>query len=323
MRNCGWLVILALAGAASATAADWHPEKNIEVIVGTAPGSNQDAVARRVQKIWQDQKLLPVPQTIINKAGGGGEIGWIYLAQFAGDAHYISMTSPSMFSNQLLGKSRYTLADITPIALLVREYETFSVRPAHTIKSMGDLTDRLRKDPASVTFGFGVSVGNAQHVTGALYGKALGIDARKMKMVVFNASAEAMTAVMGGHVDVLITTPGGIDPLVQAGKLRVLGVAAPARLKGTLAATPTFREASVDIVFSNWNGVVGPKNMTAAQLSYWDSVFARTTVSAEWKKTASDLQQDATYLASRESKGFMEREREQYRDILTELGLAK
>jgi putative tricarboxylic transport membrane protein len=317
------LGLLLLWHCGAATAAEWRPERNVEVVVGTAAGSSQDRNARRAQKIWQENRFFTVPQVIVNKPGGGGELGWTYLAQFAGDGHYISMTSPSMFSNQLLGKSRQTLSEVTPLALLVREYETFSVRAEHGIKSMSELAERLRKDPASITFGYGVAVGNAQHATGALYGKALRVDPRAMKMVVFNASAEAMTAVMGGHVDVLITTGSGIEQHVRGGKLRVLGVAAPARLEGTFAGVPTFKETGVDIVFSNWNGAVGTKNMTAAQIAFWDGIFAKTTATPEWKKAMADAQQDATYLGSQQARIFMERERDQYRNILTDLGLIK
>ena len=324
-RSCTIVGVFALCvlAAGACPAADWRPERNVEIIVGTAPGSNQDQTARRMQRVWQDNKLVAMPQIIANKPGAGGELGWTYFTRFAGDGHYVSMTSPSMLSNQLLGKSKFTLADVTPLAVLVREYETFSVKGDHSFKSLSDLSERLKRDPSSVTFGFGVAIGNAQHVTGALYGKALGIDARKMKMVVFNASAEAMTTVMGGHIDVLITSASGIEPMVRAGQLRVLALAAPARLAGTYASVPTFRESGIDLVFSNWNGVVGTKGLTTQQVAYWDGVFAKMTASAEWQKTMADLQQDAAYLNSQAARSYMEQEREQYRLSLLELGLIK
>lgn len=319
--NLCWALMVVCSGVA--VAAEWRPERNVEVIVGTAPGSSQDRTVRRIQKIWQEHNLIPVPQAIVNKPGGGGEIGWAYLALKVGDGHYISGASPSMLSNQLTGRSRYTLADVTPIALLFKEYETFSVRADHPIRSLADLAARLRKDPGSVTFGFGVALGNAQHVTGALYAKAIGLDVRKLKMVVFNASAEAMTSVLGGHVDVLITTSAGISGHVRSGKLRALAAAAPQRLTGVFSEVPTFMDDGLDIVFANWNGVVGAKNITPDQIAFWDQVFAKTTASAEWKKAVAELQQDGTYLASREMKRFMEREYEQYRMLLGDLGLIK
>jgi len=209
------------------------------------------------------------------------------------------------------------------LALLNQTYVTFSVKSDHVLKSIGELTQRLTKDPFSVTFGFATALGNAMHVTGAIYVKALGLDAREMKTVVFNASSTAMTNVMGGHVDVLITTFSTIGSNARAGKLRVLGVAAPNRQVGTFANVPTFRESGVDVVFSNWLGVVGAKSLTPSQIAYWDSLLAKTTSSSDWQKAMADVQQEPTYLPSQEMKRFLEREREQYRAVLTELRLSK
>lgn len=315
-------VLVGLLVACAAPASEWKPERNIEIMVGTAPGSRQDRTGRLVQKIWQDSRLVPVPQAVANKPGGGGEIGWSYFARFPGDAHYIAMTSPAMLSNQLLGKSRLTLADVTPLALLNAGYTTFSVRANHSLKSMADLAERLRQDPASVSFGFGTSVGNALHTTGTLYGHALGLDARKLKMVVFNASSEALASVLGGHVDVLITTFSTITAQVGGNQMRVLGVASPTR-NAVYAQAPTFRESGVDLVFYNWNGAVGTKGLTEQQIAYWDRIFAATTATAEWKDTMARDQQDQVYLPSRDMKRHMEKERELYRASLTQLGLIK
>lgn len=317
------MVVVAFTHTNGGVAADWKPERNVEIIVGSAPGSGQDFMARQIHKIWQDNGFLAVPQMIVNKPGAGGAIGWDYLARHAGDAHYLATVTPPMLANQILGKTRDTLANITPLALLNQTYVTFSVKSDHVLKSIGDLTQRLKKDPSSATFGFATALGNAMHVTGALYVRALGLDVREMKTVVFNASSVAMTNVMGGHVDVLITTFSTIGPSVHAGKLRVLGVAAPSRLAGTFANVPTFRESGFDVVFSNWMGVVGAKGLTSSQIAYWESLLAKTTSSSDWQKAMADAQQQTTYLPSREMRKFLEQEHERYRAVLTELQLAK
>lgn len=321
--SCGCLIAIGLAYSTGAASAEWKPERNVEVIVGTASGSAADRAARFLQKIWIDQKAIPVAHVIVNKPGAGGELGLNYLAERGADGHYVSVVSPNLIANRLLGKSRFSLADVTPLALLTRAYQTFSVRPDSEIKSVADLTERVKKDPGSVSFAFGTAIGSAQHVAGALYFRALGLDVRKMKAVVSNASAQALVSVMGGHTDVLITTLPIIKSPVTSGKLRVLAVAAPSRAEGIFADAPTFKEAGLDVVFMHWNGVVGAKNMTASQVAFWDDVFSKTTSSAEWKKTMADLQQDGTRLSSGETRRFLEHERGQYGGIFTELGLIK
>lgn len=317
------LIATGLAYSTGAASADWKPERNVEVIVGTAPGSASDRAARFVQKIWIDHKFVPVSQVVVNKPGAGGELGLNYLAERGPDGHHVSMVSPNLVANPLLGKSRFSPADVTPLAVLTRAYQTFSVRPDSDIKSIADLTERLKKDPTSVSFAFGTSIGGAQHVAGALYFRALGIDVRKMKAVVTNASAEATVSVMGGHTDVLITTLPIIKSPVTAGKLRVLAVAAPTRAGGIFADAPTFKEAGLDVVFMHWNGAIGPKSLTAPQIAFWDDVFAKTTSIAEWKKAMADQEQDGTRLSSAEMRKFLETERGLYQSIFTALGLIK
>ena len=72
--------------------------------------------------------------------------------------------------------------------------------------------------------------------------KAAGGDAKKLRTVVFQGGGEAITALMGGHIDVNSSAANNVVPHMEAGKLRVLGVAAPKRLGGVLAAAPTWYE---------------------------------------------------------------------------------
>jgi len=245
------MVVVTFTHTNGGVAAEWKPERNVEIIVGSAPGSGQDIAARQMQKIWQDSRLLTVPHIVVNKPGGGGAVGWDYLSRHAGDAHYLATITPPTIANQILGVTGDTLSNITSLALLSQTYITFSVKSDHVLKSIGELAEHLKKDRSSITFGFATAVGNAMHVTGALYFKALGFEAREMKTVVFNASSVAMTNVMGGHVDVLITTFSTIGSNARAGKLKVLAVAGPVRQVGTFANIPTFRESGFDVVFSN------------------------------------------------------------------------
>jgi putative tricarboxylic transport membrane protein len=81
-------------------AADWKPDKNIEIVSG-APGSGYDRYSRTMQRIWQTQKIIPTPITVNNKPGGGGTIAWTYLSQHAGDAHFVSPVAVALLTNNL------------------------------------------------------------------------------------------------------------------------------------------------------------------------------------------------------------------------------
>lgn len=112
-------------------------------------------------------------------------------------------------------------------------------------------------------------------------------------------------------------------PHLEAGKLRVLGVAALRRLSGVLANVPTWKEQGVNALVTNWRMVAGPKGMTTAQIAYWDGVLGKLTQTGEWKK---DLELNAfedTYRDSAATERYMKDEYDHFRAALSEVGMAQ
>src|SRR5215831_21318029 len=119
------------------------------------------------------------------------------------------------------------------------------------IRSMADVRDRLKKDPSSITFAFPVGLGSPLHVSVVNVGKAVGAQPKQLVTVVFNSGSDVAAQAAGHHVDVGLTSIGSPYPMIQAGKLRMLGIAAPERLSGELAKVPTVREQGMDVVTAN------------------------------------------------------------------------
>src|SRR3982750_4542972 len=103
-----------LGGHAYAQGA-WKPDKNVEFVVGLTPGSSQDRTARVLQNIAQTKTLLGVSSSVVNRVGGGGNIAWNYLAQHAGDAHWLQIASPTILTNYIIGTANFTYSDFTPL----------------------------------------------------------------------------------------------------------------------------------------------------------------------------------------------------------------
>jgi len=120
-----------------------------------------------------------------------------------------------------------------------------------------------------------------------------------------------------------VTVASNILPHVQSGKLNMLGVAAPKRLTGALAAVPTFREQGMDLVVSNWAGVAAPKALSAQQVAFWDSLLSRTVATPGWKAFVEQNQWEPEYLPSAAFVKDLQAEEKRLRPALTELGLAK
>lgn len=311
----------ASAPAASAEA-NWRPDKTIEVIVWSGAGGGADSAARDMQRLLQEKKLIDVPSVVVNKAGGSGLAGMVYMNQHPGDAHYVSLASATLVTNRLNGMSPFSCAHTSPIALLAHDYIIIFTRPESPFKSAGDLFARMAKEPATLTGGLTNRGGTGQIALGQAL-KALKGDPRSIKLAIFKSGAEVATATMGGHIDYGVSVAPSVAGLAQAGQVRVLGVAAPKRLHGVLASAPTLREQGIDSVSSNWRIVVGPKGLSAAQLGYWDGALGRLVQTPEWKQELEKSMQDFIYLNSRETAKYCEDQSIRMAAILADLGLGK
>lgn len=317
----GACVLLAATAVSAQTA--WKPERNVEIISGTAAGGAVDRANRAVQRIWQEKKIVDVSTTVMNKPGGGNTIAWHYLNQHAGDGHYVSIAPYTLLTNKLVGTSPMTWSDFTPISLLFNEYMTVAVRADSPIKTGADLAERLKKDPSSLSIAVASTLGNHIHIGIAKAMKAAGVDIRKMKVIAFKSSGESVTNLLGGHIDVVSSTTPNVIAQLQAGKIRVIAISSAQRMAGALAAVPTWKEQGIDGTFSASQGAIGPKGLNAAQLAFWESAFQKLSQSDEWKKELAASYWDGNYLPSRETAKYYETQAAELRTILTDIGLVK
>jgi putative tricarboxylic transport membrane protein len=314
------LCVHALVGTA-ALAQGWKPDKNIEIMIGLTAGSSQDRTGRALQKVWQETNAVGVPVNVVNRPGGGGQVAWTYLAQHAGDAHYLQVASPTVLARYITGLSTSQFSDFTPLALLGGQYLGAAVRPDSSLKSARDLMERLKRDPYSFSIGIN-SAGGTLHIMAGLLVKGAGGDPRKARIAVFQGG-ELMTAGIGGHVEAIVTVASNILPHVESGKLNMLAVAAPKRLTGALASVPTFREQGTDLVVRNWAGVFGAKGLSPQQVAFWDGVLAATVSNPAWKAFVAANQWEPEYFNSADYIKHLHAEDVRLRAALTDLGLAK
>ena len=312
---------MACCAVAQAQAPVWKPEKNIEIVVGLTAGSSQDRGARAIQNVAQAKALLGVNSTVVNRVGGGGNVAWSYLAQHPADAHWIQIASPTILTNYIIGTAQFTHTDYTPLALLGNQYIGFAVRTDSPLKSVRDLVARLRTDPSTVSIGIN-ALGSYLHIVCALTARAAGVDPKKIKLVVFQGG-ELMTAGLGGHIDVMATVTSNLNPHVQAGKMRLLGISSPRRLGGALANVPTLKEQGVDAVLANWQGVFGAPKLAPPQIAYWDNVFGRLVKTDEWRRDQEQNLWESDYLNAADYARFLKTDYEQAKTIFIELGLAR
>lgn len=331
--NTGWrkwqfraaaaMAAVCFAVPALPAAAGWTPEKTIEFVVGSSPGSGTDATARFIQRLLETKEMLPVPMVVANKPGGGSAIAFAYLSQRAGNPYYAVLGSYNLVTNHLTGKSKLGIDDFTPLALLFNEYVSFNVKADSKIKDARDLIERVRRDPKSVSFGISSSVAGANHIALALVMSKAGVDIHKLKIVVFSSGGKSATALLGGHVDVQVVSASRAAKQLKAGRTRMLAIASPQRLQRELATVPTWKEVGIPAIASNWRNVIGAKDLSKEEVAYWDGLLSRMVKTDDWEKFLDRSFSDNAYLNSAQTRKYLHEQSEEIRAILVDLGLAK
>lgn len=316
-------IVLLAAFAQCAVAADWKPERGIEIVAPSGAGGSTDRTARVVQRILQEQKLVDVPVAVVNRPGGSGTIGLNYINQHPGDGHYIVIATTGSISNHIMGLITYNHNDFTSLAMLFDEYLGVVVRTDSPLKTGRDFVDRLRKEPDALSIGISTSVGGANHSTLMVCLRAAGVNIKRLKTVVFAGGAASTTALLGGHVDAINTAPDNIAEHVKAGRLRVLAISSGKRLHGLFANVPTWKEQGVNAESASWRGILGPKGLSADQIAFWDRAFARLVKTDAWKKELEENFWENSYADSKGTKKRLDEEYAEYKAMLGELGYAK
>lgn len=325
-RLCALLGCAVAAGlwTLPAAAQNWKPTRPVAFMVGAAGGGGSlDLTARLLQKIWEENRIVSAPVVVVNKPGAGNGIAWSYLNERGADGHAIAIGTTNLVSNPVMGAHSIGHRDITPLAQLFEDYFILLVRADSPLKTMADVRQRLAKDPAALSIGFGPGLGAGSHTAAAVAVKALGADVTKGRFVPYKSAGEAITAMLGGDIDIVSGTAVNAPPFISSGRLRGIGLIAPQRLGGALAQVPTLKEQGIDALFTNWRLVIGPKGMRKDHVAYWERALAQATASEAWQK---DLERNfwrAKFQTGADLNRFLDKEAEVFRALWAEIGVKK
>ena len=314
------------AATPAAAAKSGYPEKALSLIAPSGAGGGWDMTARTIAKVLSDTKAVDKPITVENKPGGGGTV---FMAEYATkdvkDNYKLFVSSPPILINHLKkeGNTPYGFNDTTPLAQLTKDYGAVAVAATSKYKDLKSLLEDMKKDPTKLTVAGGSAPGSMDHLVSILPAFKYGIDPKKVKYVSYDGGGEAVTALLGGNADVLGTDASSLDQYVKAGKIRILAVAAPARLGGNLKDVPTMKEQGVDAEFLIWRGIFGPKNMSPEAKSYWDEALKKMVESDAWKKEMQANSWETDFKKSDDFKTYLAQQETQLKDMLTALGMQK
>jgi putative tricarboxylic transport membrane protein len=314
------------ASPAPTQAASKYPEKSLSIIAPSGAGGGWDMTARTIAKVLSETKAVDKPISVENKPGGGGTV---FMAEYSTkdvkDNYKLFVSSPPILINNLKkeGNTPYGYKDTTPLAQLTKDYGAIAVAANSKYNDLKSLLNDLKADPTKLTVAGGSAPGSMDHVVAILPAFKFGIDPKKVKYISYDGGGEAVTALLGGNADVLGTDASSLDQYLKAGKIKILAVAAPERLGGSLKDVPTMKEQGIDAEFLIWRGIFGPKDMSADAKKYWEDTLKKMVESDQWKKEVTANNWQTEYKKSDDFKTYLAGQETQIKDIMTALGMQK
>lgn len=264
---------------AKANAQGVFPNRPITMVVGWPAGGPADNVARLIAT--QMASTLGQPIVIDNRAGAGGNIGSELAAKSKADGHTIMLATAAShgWNSELYSNLKYNpIEDFAPVGLINTSPGTLLVSANSPYKTLRELIDAAKSLPGKLNYGSG-GVGSSQHMAGAMLRKLAGID---VTHIPFKGTAAAMTDLMAGRVDLIIST--GAIPFVRSGKLRALAVAAHQRLVA-LPDVPTFDQAGLaGFHTESWYGLVAPAATPRPALQALNAALAKALQNPDVQK---------------------------------------
>jgi tripartite-type tricarboxylate transporter receptor subunit TctC len=268
----------ALVAASFTARAQSYPAKPVNFIVPFAAGSATDQLARALGQSFTEQTKQAV--VVDNKAGASGMLAAQAAARAPADGHTVLITTNTTHAanEHLYKKLGYDpVKDFLPVTGLGKGGQVLVVRSESPYKSVADLLAKAKKDPGKLSFGSGSS---SSRVAGEMFKQLSGTD---ILHVPYKSNPNAVTDLLGGQIDLMITDTATGVPQVKAGKLRALGVSTTKRIP-LLPDVPTIDEAGVKgYDMGYWFAAYVPAGTPAPVVARLHEVLAAAVKSAPAK----------------------------------------
>ncbi|RDU38125.1 tripartite tricarboxylate transporter substrate binding protein [Neobacillus piezotolerans] len=291
------------------------PEKPITLIVSFAAGGGTDLGARILAPYLEDE--LGVPVVVENKPGGGGWIGYADLIKAKPDGYTIGyLNTPGLITGYLnpTTQRQQNLDDFEYIASHVLDAGVIAVKADdNRFNTIEDLIEFAKKNNVTATTN-GVASGN--HIASLQLNDQIGT---KFKPVHFDGTAESFTAVLGGHVDVLVAKVGEVVEPVQEGQMKVLAVMMEERV-AQFPDVPTLKETVGDVVNYSSRGIGAPKGLDPEVLKTLQEAFEKAINNQEHIAKMEELGLNVDLLIGEDYKNMLQEEEKVVSDLKSVLG---
>ncbi|WP_030897568.1 MULTISPECIES: tripartite tricarboxylate transporter substrate binding protein [unclassified Streptomyces] len=277
---CSVLVLLAAGACGGWPGGGAGPDPRL--MVPNTPGGGYDTTARTVARVMAETGIASDVQ-VFNLPGAGGTVGLQRLADEKGNGDLALQMGLGVVGASHAAGSRVSVTETTPIARLLEEAGAVVVRADSPFRTIGDLVDAWREVPGRLRVGGGSSVGGPDHLLPMELARAVGIDPGKVRYVPYDGGGgDLLPALLDGRIDVATSGFGEFLDQRRGGRVRILAVTGE-RPVGVLPGVPTLKSAGIDLVFSNWRGIVAPPGISDTDRRRWVEALTELHGSREWR----------------------------------------
>jgi putative tricarboxylic transport membrane protein len=299
---------------------DGKPVSGLRIMVPNTPGGGYDTTARTAAKVMEDAKIATGVQ-VFNLPGAGGTVGLQRTVNEKGNGKLAMQMGLGVVGASYTSKSAATLTQTTPLAKLIEEAGAIVVPKDSPYKTINDLVAAWKANPKGIAVGGGSSPGGPDHLLPMQLAKTVGIDPRQVNFVSYDGGGELLPAVLGGKVAFGASGFGEFLDQVEAGQIRVLAVTSEAPIEA-LKEVPTLKSAGIDLVFTNWRGIVAPPGISDADKKVWIDVLTKMHESEAWKAELTKRGWTDAFVTGDEFGTFLTEQDKAVADVLKQLGLA-
>jgi putative tricarboxylic transport membrane protein len=303
------------------TAHAWEPTRPVEFIVPAGTGGGADVMARFISPLVSKYKLAPKPFIVINKSGGAGGEGFLYVKGKSKDPHTIIITLDNLFTTPLSTGLPFSWRDMTPVARLALDYFVLWVNEEAPYKTAKEYLDAVKKAPGQFNMG-GTGTAQEDQIITVQMEQAFGV---KFGYVPFKGGGEVAVELVGKHVNSTVNNPAEAVSHWKAKRLRALATIDNERIHLPLWDTiPTIKEATgVDMSYLMLRGIFGAPGITKEQQEYYVNVMKKVTETPDWQKYISDMGLKGAYLTGPDYVKWLEEKDKITKELMAKGNLLK
>lgn len=299
----GAALLLGLASLV-ATAQERYPSRPIEFIVPWGPGGGADQVARKAGKIMEEDLKISFP--VVNVPGATGNSGMAKLLAAQADGYSISVMTWDTYALLATSKTRWSMKDIVPVALMIKQPSSFMSAANGNLKTWADVEREARVRPLKVAV---TGFGSPDDITVNFFA-ARGL---KLISVPFANPGERYTSVLGGHADLLYEQLGDVRSFIDSKQIQPVIIFSDKRFS-VFPDVPASKELGYDITLPQRRAVIVKAGTDAGKIKVLSEALAKVAASAEYKAYLKEqYASDDSYFAAQDAAKIMEEELDQMR----------